>query len=80
MAGDATLRNLNTERAVEVVAHCAIKEAGCYPAAKSVLVEPSGTAVVTWEGPGPLPKGDHTVRVTVEGARGATATGKLAVR
>ncbi len=77
---NATLRNIDSERAVEVIAHCAIMEARCYPAAKSALIEPGGTATVTWDGPGPLPKGDHTVRVTVEGARGATATGKLAVR
>lgn len=76
----ATLRSLDSDRAVEAVAHCAIMEAGCYPAANSVLIEPGGTATVTWTGPGPLPRGDHTVRVSVEGARGASATGKLAVR
>ncbi len=77
---NATLRNLDPERAVETRVHCAIMEAGAYPAAKTALLEPGGEAVVTWEESGPLPKGDHLVRVTVEGARGATLTGRLAVR
>jgi hypothetical protein len=76
----ATLRNLDPAREIEVVAHCAIMEALCYPAAKSVSIEPGGTQTVTWTGPGPLPKGEHTVRVAVEGSRGGPATGKLAVR
>jgi hypothetical protein len=74
------LRNLDPGSEVAAVAHCAIMEAGCYPAAKSVPVEPGGTATVTWTGDDVLPKGEHTVRVTVEGARGGGATGKLAVR
>ena len=76
----ATLRNADPEREVEAIAHCAIMEAGVYPAANSVLVEPGGTATVTWTGPGPLPKGEHSVRVSVEGSRGGAVTEKLAVR
>ncbi|MFW5868290.1 MAG: hypothetical protein ACOCX2_10770, partial [Armatimonadota bacterium] len=76
----ATLRNVDTTRELEAIAHCAIMEAGVYPAANCVLVEPDGAATVTWTGPGPLPKGEHTVCVSVEGSRGGAVTEKLAVR
>jgi uncharacterized cupredoxin-like copper-binding protein len=76
----ATLRNVDSMREVEAVAHCAIMEAEEYPAAKSVAVEPGGTATVTWTGAGPLPKGEHRVRVSVEGSRGGAVTETLAVR
>ncbi len=76
----ATLRNVDSTREVEAVAHCAIMEGEKYPVAKSVAVEAGGTATVTWTGAGPLPKGEHTVRVSVEGSRGGAVTETLAVR
>ncbi len=77
---ETTIRNVDCEQSVEATVHCAIMEARCYPTAKTVSVGAGETANVVWTGPGPLPKGDHTVRITVEGAHGATATEKLAVR
>lgn len=76
----ATVRNVDSANAVQGIVHCAIMEAGVYPAAKNVFVEPGGTGSVTWTGAGPLPRGDHTVCVSVAGARGGPMTEKLAVR
>lgn len=76
----ATLRNVDSAREITPVAHCAIMEAQCYPAAKSVPIEPGGTETVTWTGSEALPKGEHTITVSIEGARGGPATAKLAVR
>jgi pimeloyl-ACP methyl ester carboxylesterase len=76
----ATLRNVDCESDVEARVHCAIMEAGVYPPAKRVCVEPDGTATVTWTGAGPLPQGEHEVRVSVEHSRGGALTETLAVR
>ncbi|MEA3403833.1 MAG: prolyl oligopeptidase family serine peptidase [Armatimonadota bacterium] len=76
----ATLRSWGCEEPVEATVHCALLEARGFPAAKSVQV-PAGEAVtVQWAGEETIGKGEHTVRVSVEGVAGATATDSFAVR
>ncbi|MGC9316497.1 MAG: prolyl oligopeptidase family serine peptidase [Armatimonadota bacterium] len=76
----ATVRSWGCEEPVQATVHCALLEARRFPAAKSVEV-PAGEAVtVQWMGEKPIDRGEHTVRVSVEGVAGATGTDSFAVR
>ncbi len=75
-----TLRHVGDCSDIQVTVHCALMEAHHYAAAKNVTVEPGGSMSVGWTGDERLPKGEHTVRVTVDGGYGITRTGEFAVR
>jgi pimeloyl-ACP methyl ester carboxylesterase len=75
----AKLSNVGCDGPVEVTAHCTLMEARRALVAKSATVTPGEVAVVEWGGDEILPRGEYTVRVTVEGAFASTATAKFAV-
>ncbi len=77
------LTNLLSDQSVPAQVHCALLEAKIYPEAKCVEIPPGAVATVSFAQPPdapPLERGEYTVRASVAGAHGATATAKFAVR
>ena len=78
----ARITNYGCSETVTATVRCAILEARRYPPAKTAQVQPGETVSVTFTGPDDdlLDPGEYTARVSVAGARGATAVAKFAVR
>ncbi|MGD9496152.1 MAG: prolyl oligopeptidase family serine peptidase [Armatimonadota bacterium] len=75
----ATVRSYGGDP-VSATLHCALMQAGVFPASKRVLLPARGSATVEWTGAERLEKGEYRVRVSVEEAFGVTDTAHFAVR